>query len=162
MEITVPDVGSLKARTSTNEILLRLYQYWDEKRGEKLFPARTDLDLLEFTYALSWVSLVDVEQSPLRFHYRLVSTTLTDRLGYEMTHRYTDDIPEEDTRRYVQKLYARCVDQRMPIYEKSTRAFAAKIWEHEALVLPLSSNQEAIDMLMVYRATFDPKPLRLG
>lgn len=158
MELIVSSPERLSG-VSTNGTLLRLFAYWVEKRGSRPFPARDDLDLLEFTYALSRVSLVDVLQNPQSFHYRLVSTSLTDRLGYEMTGKSVDDIPEDSVRRYVEDFYTRAVDTRAPLYEKSTRLFQNRIWQHEALVLPLSPGADFIDMLMIYRETYDPKPL---
>jgi len=158
MEITVPNAASLET-VSTNDDVFRLYRYWADKRGERLLPSRGDLDLLDFTYALTWVSLVDVTEEPRRFHYRLVSTGLTERLGYEMTGRYVEDLPDSDMRRYVEGLYGRCVDQRVPLYEKSTRIHAYKLWLHEALVLPLSTGGDEVEMLMIYRTTHSPTPL---
>ena len=158
METTMPNVASLEA-VCANDVALRLYRYWTEKRGERMLPSRGDLDLLDFTYALTWVSLVDVMEEPRRFRYRLVSTGLTERLGYEMTGRYVEDLPDSDMRRYVEGLYGRCVDQLVPLYEKSTRIHAYKLWLHEALVLPLSQGSEKVEMLMIYRATHSPTPL---
>ena len=158
MELVIKDAETLKKLTK-NEGLLRLYGYWAGKCGTRKLPSRKDIDPLEFTYALSRVSLVDVEEGARRFHYRLVSTSLTQRLGYEMTRRYVEDIPDAEVRSYVEALYAHVVDLRAPLYERSNRFFSNRIWNHEALVLPLSSDGSTIDMLMVYRITDKPKPL---
>lgn len=157
-EITVSDVSNIE-HAATNEILLRLFRYWNDKRALRQFPARSDIDFLEFTYALGDISLVEIVGNPRRFHYRLVSTNLTDRLGYEMTGRTVEDIPDEATRRYVDSFYTRAITARAPLFEKSTRIFNYQLWHHEALVLPLSSDGEIIDMLMIYRKIFDPAPL---
>jgi len=158
MEQVIEDTDTLKKLTN-NDGLLRLYGYWVEKCGTRKLPSRQDIDPLEFTYALSRVSLVDVEEGARRFHYRLVSTSLTERLGYEMTRRYVEDIPDEEVRSYVEALYARAADLRAPLYERSKRFFSNRIWNHEALVLPLSSDGSTIDMLIVYRITDKPEPL---
>ena len=42
---------------------------------------------------------------PPRFRYRLVSTELTEHLGYEMTGRHADEIAEPDVRRYTEQFY---------------------------------------------------------
>src|SRR5215467_5972175 len=57
-----------------SEMLRRLHDYWDAKRGDRLFPARRDLDPLEFGFALGHVVLVEVTRPPLRFRFRLVGT----------------------------------------------------------------------------------------
>jgi len=158
MELVIPDY-SLLEKSTTNSVPLELYKYWDGKRNTRKFPSRTDINPLEFVFALSWLSLVNVGVEPRSFHYRLVSTSLTERLGYEMTGKSADEIPEDDVRQYVIDFYGRAVAARMPVFEKSARIFQNRIWEHEALVLPLSSDGETIDLLMVYRITHKPQPL---
>lgn len=157
-EIIAPDIGDLQSR-SASDILIRLYQYWLDKRDARLLPSRSDIDPIEFSFAIGRVSLVDVLEGSRRFRYRLVSTALTARLGYEMTNKFTDEIPEDDVRRYVEDLYGRVLDARMPLYEKSTRIFENKTWQHEALLLPLSPDGQTIDMILIYRWTYDPAPL---
>ena len=41
--------------------LRRLFAYWLEKRGDRLFPAKAEIDPVEFSYILGYVTLVDVE-----------------------------------------------------------------------------------------------------
>lgn len=156
MEEIITDLASL-TRASTNAKLIDLYKYWSEKRGTRSFPARGDLDPLEFPYALGVVSLVDFVPRSRRYRYRLVSTTLTARLGYDMTGKWADQIPDENIRRYVKDFYDTVIYVRTPIYEKSERIFDNKVWQHEALVLPLSDDNENINMLLVYRETYAPK-----
>lgn len=161
MEITVPDLEDLR-KCAASDSVIRLYRYWLNKRGARAFPSRKDIDPLEFRFAIGRVSLVDVMPGSHRFHYRLVSTALSDRLGYEMTGKFSYQIRENEIRQYVEDLYGRTLDARMPIYEKSTRTFDNALWQHEALLLPLSSDQKAINMLMVYRWTDDPAPVQRG
>lgn len=70
-----------------------------------------------------------------------------------MTGRYADEIPDEDVKRYVTRFYIKSLNVRMPIYENSERVHAERVFEHEALSMPLSSDGEDIDILMVYRTT---------
>ena len=74
-----------------------------------------------------------------------------------MTGRYVEDIPDDKTKTYVQNLYAEAVDTRVPLYERSKRFFSNRSWEHEVLVLPFAPDDGAVDMLMVYRETYEPK-----
>lgn len=156
MEAIVPDLASLVA-VSTNAKLTDLYKYWHRKRGDRLFPSRADLDPLEFQYAMGLVSLVDFIPGSRKYRYRLVSTALIARLGYDMTGKWVDEIPDEDARRYVKDFYDTAIIVRVPIYEKSERFFDHRIWKHEALSLPLSDDNDNINMLMIYRETYDPK-----
>jgi len=158
MEIIAPDISQLESITQ-NDVLLRLYRYWLDKRSDRPCPSRSDIDPLEFSFAFNWVSLVDVLKEPRRFRYRLVASQLTERLGYEMTGKYVDEIPDDDVRGYVDDLYTRTVELAAPLYENSTRTFDQQIWQYEALVLPLSSDGTAVDMIMVYRITEKPRPV---
>src|SRR3546814_7692417 len=54
---------------------------------------------LDFRYAIGLVTLVDVERDPLRFRFRLAASPVTRHLGYELTGRYLDEVPERDMRR---------------------------------------------------------------
>jgi hypothetical protein len=156
MEAIIADLASLTA-VSTNAKLIDLYKYWNEKRRERSFPARGDLDPLEFRYALGVVSLVDFVPRTRKYKYRLVSTALTARLGYDMTGKWLDQIPDEDVRLYVKDFYDTVLLVRAAIYEKSERIFDNKVWKHEALALPLSDDDDNINMLLIYRETYDPK-----
>jgi hypothetical protein len=78
-----------------------------------------------------------------------------------MTGRYVDDIPEDEMRYYVQNLYTRAVERRSTLFEKDTRIFKHQVWQHEALLLPLSSDGANVDMLMIYRKFANPKPFDL-
>lgn len=156
MEEIIADLAALKA-ASTNSKLIELYKYWDQKRGQRSFPARADLDPLEFSYALGVVSLVDFVTRSRRYKYRLVSTALSTRLGYDMTGKWLEEIPDEEMRRYVKDFYNTVIYVRAPIYEKSERTFDHQIWKHEALALPLSDDDENINMILIYRETYDPE-----
>ena len=150
MEIEIGNAESLAA-------LIRLYAYWQESRGAKRFPARTDIDPVDFSFALGRVSLVDVLATPRRFRFRLVSTVLTEHLGYEMTGKFLDQIPESEMRAYLERLYAVALERRNPLYARDEIVLDGRRWKHEALVLPLSSDDRSIDMLMIYRATDRPQ-----
>lgn len=155
MEIT--DIEKLKGATN-DAVMQRLYAYWLECCKGKPYPARSDLDPVEFGFALGRVSLIDVLEAPRRFRYRLVASTLTDYLGYEMTGKFTHQIPGPERRAYAEAFYARAVALQAPLYERGEMVLDGRRWKHEALVLPLSADGETINMLMVYRLTDRPKP----
>jgi hypothetical protein len=145
--------------TSADERLLRLYRYWNERRGSRRFPARDDLDPLDFPYALGRVSIVEVRRDPLGFRYRLVSTSVTEHLGYEMTGKDVEDVPEPSMRAFVRDFYRRALAQEAPVHETGTVLIERYSWWHETLALPLASDRETIDMLLIYRNTERPTPV---
>ncbi|HYM04546.1 MAG TPA: PAS domain-containing protein [Stellaceae bacterium] len=153
--VEVKDTESLEQAT-TDPVLKRLYAYWRQRRGAKRFPSRNEIDPLDFGFALGRVSLIEVLDGPRRFRYRLVATTLTEHLGYEMTGKYLDEIPESQMRTYTEALYAKALAVQAPYHTRDEIVLDDRRWKHEALVLPLSANDRTIDMLMIYRTTERP------
>jgi hypothetical protein len=153
------------AELSDREIMSNLLSYWAAKRADRRFPSRVpsraDLDPIDFTYALGKVSIVEVIGAEPRFRYRLVSTRLTDHLGYEMGGKYVDEIPELETRAYVTSLYSRALAAAAPLQEGGKISLDSRTWQHETLVLPLASDHQRIDMLLIFRATTRPSGARL-
>jgi hypothetical protein len=142
--------------------LKRLHRYWTERRGVRPFPSRAEIDPVEFGFALGRVSLIDVARRPQRFRYRLVSTQMTKHLGYEMTGRFLDELPETDVRAYAERFYAETVLRALPLYQREETVLDGRRWSHQALSLPLSSDGSAIDMLMVYRVAGAPVRVAAG
>lgn len=134
--------------------LRRLYAYWDERRQGRDFPARGDLDPIEFRYALGHVLLIDVLDDPQRFRFRLHGTELAARAGYDMTGRMVDDLPNPANRAL---LTARCrmlVETRQPAVALDERILGRRRFGYEVIWLPLARDGRHIDMLMaglIYR-----------
>src|SRR3546814_7311855 len=82
------------------------------------------------------VTLVDVERDPLRFRFRLVASPVTRHLGYELTGRYLDEVPERDMRSYLDSAYRRLATERVCLHESGERILDRRIWRHESLLLP--------------------------
>ena len=61
METVVRDLAALESLSANTE-LLRLYTYWADKRNSREFPSRREIDPIEFKFALSRVSLIDVTE----------------------------------------------------------------------------------------------------
>jgi hypothetical protein len=159
MEIAGPE--TLQSVT-TDPVAIRLYLYWLQCRGAKQFPSRDDIDPIEFRFALGRVSLIDVLDQPRRYRYRLVGTMVTEHLGYEMTGRFLDQLPESQVRAYLEQVYGNVVAQRVPVHESGQTVLDGRLWKYESLVLPLSSDGQAINLLMAYRASDRPKRAERG
>ena len=143
--------------TIRHPLLRQFYDYWDSRRGERRFPARSALDPMDFKFALGRASLVDVMRDPLRFRYRLVASYLTDHLGFEMTGKLADEIPAPGMRAYTVASYTRAVEANAPLHQAEDVMLDGQRWRHEALFLPLSTDGDTIDMLAVCRVTDPPK-----
>jgi hypothetical protein len=129
--------------------LRQLYDDWNSRRHGREFPARADFDPLELKYVLGSLSLVDVLRDPLRFRYRLHGSTMADLVGTDMTGRYLDEMAD---RRYYEKAnttFTKVVESGAPT-GGSYRRFMTdrRTWDYDVLVLPLSSDDKTIDMLI--------------
>jgi len=142
--------------------LRRLYAYWEERRQGRAFPARRDLDPLDFRYALGHITLLDVLTDPVRFRFRLHGSELVERAGYDMTGKLVDEVPNPTFRTV---LVARCrtlLETRQPMRVTDERILGERRFGYEAVWLPLAGDGEHIDMLMaglVYRDSRDAGPL---
>ena len=74
--------------------LRRFYDYWTGKCGERRFPARRDIDPLDFPYVLGNLMLVDVLRDPQRFRVRLHGTNLVARMHYDTCRARTVSLKE--------------------------------------------------------------------
>jgi hypothetical protein len=79
-----------------------------------------------------------------------------------MTGKFVDDIPEIEMRQFTRAFYERALDHRAPLHEAGSVLIGVHAWWHETLVLPLSSDGERIDMLMIYRNTLPPVTVSPG
>jgi hypothetical protein len=61
--------------------LRRLYEFWKERRGTRMAPARAEFDPLALRYVLGNLLLVDVLRDPLRFRYVLCGTIRSRNSG---------------------------------------------------------------------------------
>lgn len=130
-------------------MLRRLYAYWDDRRGMREFPSRTDIDPLDMSYALGYISLIDVLQEPLRFRYRVHGSLIAERVGIDLTGRFVDAIPEPERRRFVEQNFRTVVDSRTPLMRSGSRTMDERLWTFDSLILPLGEAPGAVDMLLL-------------
>ncbi|MGH6893548.1 MAG: PAS domain-containing protein, partial [Dongiaceae bacterium] len=130
--------------------LRRLLAYWLAKRGDRLFPAKAEIDPVDFPYVLGYVTLVDVENDPRRYHFRLDGSILVELSGMNYTGRYLDELPMEEYAKFIQETYDRVVDSGEPYrYQKNEMFEQKQYFSEETLILPLGDNPPLVEMLMV-------------
>jgi hypothetical protein len=96
--------------------LQRLHQDWLDRRRGRTMPSRRDFDVLDFTYILGDLNLLDVLCDPLRFRFRVHSTNAVDRLGFDLTGKTVDDYPDPEYRDMAHGYYAEVVKAKAPKY----------------------------------------------
>lgn len=133
--------------------VLRLgLQAWIDARGHKELPARRDLDPLRMPRELlPHILLIDLEAGPPeRFRWRLVGTHITRVVGRDATGQYWDEIYEEPVLRALSTGPRWAVENRRPVRSLGTAPIDERSFlKSENLDMPLSSDGDTIDMIMV-------------
>ncbi len=135
--------------------------YWSAKRGTRPMPSRRDIDPLELGPAiLPHLMLVDVEPGP-RFRYRLFGTAVGERFGMDATGQYIDVVMVGEYKDFLLRLYADLLAMKKPVYSTSIYGtqLDAKMWT-QRLMLPLSSDGEAVDMVLACQVFLHGSPLK--
>lgn len=129
--------------------LRRLLAYWVEKRGERPFPAKAEIDPVEFPYILGYVTLVDVEHDPRRYRFRLDGSILVALSGTDYTGRYLDDLPGAEYVAFIRETYDRVVDSGEPYRYRKNELLDQQLFSEETIILPLGDHPPQVDMLVV-------------
>lgn len=130
--------------------LKRLHRDWNKWRGARAFPSRANVDPLELRYILGNLSLIDVLRDPLRFFFRIQGTASVERTNFELTGKTLDALPNEMLRDIMHKNLVQTLEKRAPLLIFHERMAMYRVVGHlEVLVLPFSSDQETIDMLII-------------
>ena len=131
-----------------------LHGFWQHKRGERVFPRRKDLDVIELWPWLGNLMLIEVENGGTDFLYRVYGTVLADYFSRDLTGRRTSSLAG-DVQAVVRGEYARTIDKGEPIIVTRERTVQQRRIRASKLILPLGPQAETIDHLLVglYLAT---------
>lgn len=125
-----------------------LHRHWEARRGERPMPARVDMDPVELPRGLLGnLFLVDVEEPPRRFRYRLVGTELTAVMRRELTGRYIDEMPFL-YRKFALPAYEEVMARGAPTYREINAVEALWRIRYKRLLLPLSDDGARINMIL--------------
>lgn len=140
----------------TEPPLQRLYDYWRERRRDRRYPKRCDIDPLDFAYLLGNVMLVDVLRNPLRFRMRVHGSEMTRRSRYDLTGKFLDELPIADYRNYVIDRCTKLVETGEPALVHGERVLDGRRHRYEAVWMPLSENGADVSMLLCGLVYKDP------
>ena len=134
--------------TSMPKALVDFKAYWDRKRGDRLMPARADIDPLDLREHLGWIVITEVVGETRRLRYRLVGSEITKRLGRDSTNKYLDELylaPDLDR---IASSFHQVVTSRRPMRMMGEVLLCRQTWlSFEVLDLPLS--QDGVDVNMI-------------
>lgn len=129
--------------------LQRLYEDWEARRRGREFPSRSDFDVLDLGYIISSLSMVDVLRDPLRFHFRVHGGKIAERIGFDLTGKDLDALPNEEYRESIRRSFMSSLTRRAPNIVLHSHVFEHhRYFKNEVVVLPLSSDGTTIDKFL--------------
>jgi hypothetical protein len=137
--------------------LRNLFDYWQHKRGGRVATARADIVPSEIKPLLQRIMIADVVGTPPRFRFRLAGTLVVDHFGEEITGRFLDELDLAKCGQHIVEEYRKVVESCTPLcsrwrYTKSS----GKLVSYERLLMPLSSDGKAVDMILGAVAVEEP------
>jgi hypothetical protein len=133
----------------TSEEIRRLYDYWKTRLAGRRYPARRDIDPLDFRYLLGSIMLVDVLRSPLRFRIRLQGVELVKYFGRDLTGKFFDDIARPELRAFILQRAKELIEAGEPYFARREVIVDKQSIRFEAAMLPLANDGETIDMAVL-------------
>lgn len=133
----------------TDGRLYDLIDYWSDRRGGRLLPARADINPIDLPKLIGSLMLLDVEQNPLRLRYRLIGTTITTMMDRDSTGRYYDEMYEPDLLEAVYESFRWIIAERRPLRAHGDAFYPDKnCYWYEIVNLPLAADGETVDMML--------------
>jgi hypothetical protein len=129
--------------------------YWREKRGGRLAPARGDIDPADIAPLLPRVMLVDVSSDPIDFRFRLAGTGLFKIHGAELTNKRALDLEPPAYGALIHRLYCDALARRAPVAHRLLIECATRRSAYMRIILPLSEDNQAITRLMTVESYAD-------
>ena len=132
--------------------LARLHAYWQSRSGSRQFPARRDIDPVDFWQVWRDVVLLDVVHGPsLRFVYRVCGTGHVEWRGRDLTGQSAADENAPQLAGMTFAGWTDCVVQRRPNLQKLEGIFDNRPLHYWTLRLPLGDSDARVDMLLTAR-----------
>jgi hypothetical protein len=127
------------------------YRYWDNKRQGRKMPSRADLDPIEMKPWLPGITLIDVFHNPRRLVYRLVGTKLIELRGRDVTGMTVEEGFIGASLEDVLENYRLAIEEKTLVYDWDPLPTPdGWLREPEGLLLPLSSDGETVDKVIIY------------
>ncbi|MDM7947395.1 MAG: PAS domain-containing protein [Oceanibaculum nanhaiense] len=151
---TTYSLGRVALPDIPDERLRKLALYWYSRRNGQPLPSRDDVDPLDLpSGVLPNMILLDIVGSERyrRFRFRLVGTAIYTHVSRELTGLHIDEALPEPYLSYVTFTHTTAADQRLPVYSETLYHDQGNFVNGITyrLVLPLASDGEVADMIMV-------------
>ena len=129
--------------------LREFHAYWEQSRGDRDFPRRTDMIPIPMPRILPWTLMFDVTAEGADLIVRVCGTALTDIFGIELRGKSVRELPEILAARML-LCGQRCIALRAPLrgHSQISRSPGQDFQGVEVCATPLSNDGETIDMIL--------------
>lgn len=129
--------------------LARLFRYWDRKRGARTMPTGDDVAPEALADMVANLFMVDVVRGAAepRFRYRQVGSALGAIMEQDLAGRFVDEMPQL-FRKFALPAYREVLRAGRPTYKETNLFEGWLVIRYKRLMLPLSSDGEAIDSIL--------------
>ena len=131
------------------EELRRLYAYWLSRRAGRRYPARRNIDPLDFRYLMGRIVLIDVLRAPLRFRIRLQGVEVVKYFRRDLTGKTFEDIARPELRAFMLHRAKELVEAGEPHFARRELVKDDRALRFEVAVLPLADDGFTIDMVLL-------------
>jgi hypothetical protein len=140
------------ANQLTSERLKRLYVYWDALRGNRVGPARSELNPADMRDQLGWIWLMDVTDGGADFRFRMGGDRVIQFFGRRLSGALLSDIAKESPQffgRFRNLVRLATTSARPASGGPAQTAYEPKAHlDVEALMLPLSDDGVTVTGLL--------------
>lgn len=137
------------AAATRHPLLRRLFEYWSDKAAGRIAPSRGDIDPVDFSYAIGWVTLVDVLEDGAEFQARVFGGAMAILAGQELSGRTSAAIQDPELRQAIVANLRWVVTNRRPLRIYRELTTAQRRYRYETVILPLSSDGQTVDQLLM-------------
>lgn len=168
MQVCIQSPDTTVHAFSTSEELLRhatsgvaqVFRYWDRVRGNRAMPSTADVDFMALRPWLPGLLMIEVTDRERRvLTYRVVGERAVRQRGYDPTGLTVDKAGFGRSITAILHNYGLVIDRKIPLYGWNKRDGGDPgLFPTGTLLLPLSSDGETVDRVLVYvedSAAFD-------
>lgn len=135
------------------------FDYWRSRHGEDgALPGRKSIDPVEMRSFLPDICLYEVQQTPIRFRYRVIGTQIASRMDHDYTGRWLDEVHPRFVGSPAYDEFVRVARREIPFaYYRGIPLFHTvrdyRIMER--ILVPLAQDGVTVDMMLA-AVVFDP------
>jgi hypothetical protein len=127
----------------------RLGDYWQRKRGDRVMPARADIEPAQIKPLLPYLIIADVFADPVRVRYRLAGTAVCEAFGCNIAGSWLDELDVNGGVPFWIEQYGRLIAARAPIFGRASGTLGGvELFRADWTLLPLSSDGTRLDQCL--------------